>query len=129
MRLTGYSLAFLLAVLLVSTTPVGTGAGVHQLDLLHPLFSHVHIHVVNGRVVAHDQLAEEGVQVQSRSPDGPALSSGGVNVPGDSALGVSPASVPLIGMSVAPQSADWLREEAQMAAGREEAPPDPPPVT
>src|SRR5438045_6357708 len=58
MRLPGYLIAFVLVLLLASTTPVGTGSGAHQFDLLHPLFSHVH--VVDGRVVTHEQqLAEQ----------------------------------------------------------------------
>lgn len=125
MRLSGYSVAFLLAILLVSTTPIGTGAGMHQFDLLHPLFSHVH--VVDGRVVSHDQLAKSGSHVQSTATNGPAL--GGASGLTDAGLGVSPASMPPIGGSVVPQSAKWLIEEAQMVAGREEPPPDPPPVT
>src|SRR5579864_7654760 len=57
MRLPGYLIAFILGLLLATTTPVGTGAGLHQFDLLHPLFSHVHL--VNGRIVTHEQLAWE----------------------------------------------------------------------
>ena len=52
--LPAHFVVFMLALLLVSTTPMGTGAGVHQFDLVHPLFAHVHL--VNGRVLTHEQI-------------------------------------------------------------------------
>jgi hypothetical protein len=67
--LPGYTIALLLAVLLVGTTPVGTGVGIHQFDLVHPLFAHVHL--VNGRVVTHDQM-QRGEATARRGSPGPA---------------------------------------------------------
>ena len=52
--LPGFSIAFVLAVLLIGTTPIGTGVGAHQFDLVHPLFTHVHI--VNGRVLSQWEM-------------------------------------------------------------------------
>ena len=69
MRLPGYLIAFVLMLLLAATTPVGTGTGLHQFDLLHPLFSHVH--VVNGRVMSHEQMAFEALGTPAPRPAWP----------------------------------------------------------
>jgi hypothetical protein len=73
--------ACVLAALLAVTTPVGTGHGVHQDDLLHPIFPHLHL--VNGRVVidgdgesATASVGATRVQAPSQPPAGPALGSG-----------------------------------------------------
>jgi hypothetical protein len=74
--------ACVLATLLAVTTPVGTGHGMHQDDLLHPIFPHLHL--VNGHVVVDDDGGESAtasvgaarVQEPSRPPAGPALGSG-----------------------------------------------------
>src|SRR5438105_7629649 len=106
-HLSTYSIGFLLAVLLISTTPVGTGIGAHQLDLLHPLFSHVH--VVNGRLLTHEQLSQSD---SASSPDaplrGPAVGAGSGSAPGDGGPGLIP-TLPLLQMisvPVAPHA--WL---------------------
>lgn len=127
MRLPGYALAFLLAVLLVCTTPIGTGAGAHQLDLLHPLFSHVH--VVNGRIMTHEQLAETGGQLAGDATTGTALGAGGGGGLADDGLALNPVSIPSAGLVIVPRVWKWLSEDRRLATGREEAPPDPPPVT
>jgi len=62
--LPGFSLPLVLALLLIGTTPTGTGVGLHQFDLVHPLFAHVHI--VNGHVLTHDQ-AQQGATTTSAS--------------------------------------------------------------
>src|ERR1700730_16039642 len=85
--LPGFSLTFVLALLLIGTTPMGTGAGVHQFDLVHPLFAHVHI--VNGRVLTHEQI-QEGGTAQTRTSAGPALGAGSSPNGESSALGISP---------------------------------------
>jgi hypothetical protein len=128
-HLSGCSIAFVLALLLVSTSPVGTGAGVHQFELLHPLFAHIHI--VNGRVLTHEQLLSD----QQPSPDpqpfapGPAFGAGGGGTPADAGLGLGP-TLPLIGLVVISALPDaWLSTDSEVPAGREEAPPDPPPLT
>ena len=43
-------LILVLGGLLVVTTPVGTGQGIHQSELLHPLLPHLHL--VAGRLVS-----------------------------------------------------------------------------
>jgi len=128
MRLPGYLVGFVLVLLLAITTPVGTGSGVHQFDLLHPLFSHVH--VVNGRVVTHEQqLAQEPTDNTERAPSGiPALGAGGGAASGDGGIGVTPIvpaqSVALV-WSLPRLSAST---DLPVPPGREEAPPDPPPL-
>jgi hypothetical protein len=124
MRLPGYLIGFVLAILLSSTTPVGTGGGVHRLALLHPLFGHIHI--VNGRVLTHEQLAQQSAD----APVGPGVNLGAG--PGASAddggLGVSP-TLPAHSLStVMVLPGAWLATEPLMPRGREDAPPDPPPL-
>ena len=126
-----YALGFVLTVLLVSTTPVGTGGTAHQFDLLHPLFSHVHI--VNGRVLTHEQLAQPEAGAW-RAPvqlvhSSPTLGSGSGSAPDGGGLGATPV-VPLsyVAMPLVPPYA-WPASDAGVPRGREEAPPDPPPLT
>jgi hypothetical protein len=125
MRLPGYLIAFVLVLLLAATTPVGTGAGVHQLDMLHPLFSHVH--VLNGRVVSHEQMAFEAIGATS-PPAGVAVGAGGGAGTDDLGVGVSP-TLPLAATPLAWVSpARWEPIDLDPPAGREEPPPDPPPL-
>src|ERR1700738_3036940 len=102
--LPGFSIAFVLAVLLIGTTPMGTGVGAHQFDLVHPLFSHVHI--VNGRVLTHDQIQRTTLDGSVGTPSGPALGAGSGANPTLAGLGTSPivptyALGPLSGLRVA----------------------------
>ena len=122
MRLHGYLVAFVLAVLLGSTTPVGTGAGVHEFDLLHPLFEHVHL--VNGRILTHEQMSRESPLQPVR---GVALGSGGGSGD-DGGLGVSP-TIPLQSSLVVPVTGGVGEVLEPLAPrGREDPPPDPPPL-
>jgi hypothetical protein len=125
-RLPGYLIAFVLTVLLVSTTPIGTGSGVHQLDLVHPLFEHVHI--VNGRVLTHDQLdAGQGNQ-PAQANNGPAFGAGSASNATDGGLGLTP-TVPLHTIMPSPVLAESsFATDLLQPAGRREAPPDPPPL-
>ena len=124
MRLPAYLIAFMLGVLLATTTPVGTGAGVHQFDLLHPLFSHVHL--VNGRIMTHEQMAQQSSAQPVRA---------GVNLGADTGAstadggpGVSP-SVPSPELfAAAGLPAERVILEPAPVRGRDEAPPDPPPL-
>jgi hypothetical protein len=127
MRLPGALIASVLVVLLATTTPVGTGGGLHQLDLLHPLFSHVHL--VNGRVLTHEQLAQENASAAAEQPGvaGPAIGAGSGASSDAAGVGLSPT---LPGLTLAlPRGIAWPRstEAATIPAGRTEAPPDPPP--
>src|SRR5215467_14635179 len=126
--LPGYLIAFVLAMLLASTTPAGTGAGVHQFDLLHPVFSHVHL--LNGRIVTHEQMAQaiEGTSVPLPPPGKTALGAGQPPAVADGGLGVSPTlpgqSTPVLWDGAAGR----VPVELVTPHGLEEAPPDPPPL-
>jgi hypothetical protein len=125
MRLPGYLIAFVLALLLASTTPVGTGTGAHQLDLLHPLFSHVHL--VNGRLLTHEQLAREVSTSEARSTPGPAVGSGETAGTPDG-LGISPVGLWLVSEILPSESHGFVSEDMRTPLSREEAPPKPPPL-
>lgn len=126
MRLPVYLIAFFLAVLLASTTPIGTGAGAHQFDLLHPLFTHVHL--VNGKVLTHEEVEQSTAAEPSRTTPGPSLGAGAAGGAVDAGAGISPV-VPgqvfghIIEMPV------WFVSDLMVAPdGTEEAPPVPPPL-
>jgi hypothetical protein len=125
-RLPGYLIAFVLAMLLASTTPVGTGAGVHQLDLLHPLFSHVHL--VNGRILTHEQLMERPAATDEGYTVGPSLGSSS-----DSAsieAGVAPSPIVPDGLLrlITSTPVGFVVDDVRTPAGNVEAPPEPPPL-
>lgn len=128
--LPGYLVAFLLVIMLASTTSAGTGSGVHQLDLLHPLFDHVHI--VNGRILTHEQMTEEAMQppspVSAHAQPGPALGSGGGGASADAGVGLGPLAPSVAPLASTSVPARWLDDQTRLPTGREEAPPDPPPV-
>jgi len=48
-----------MVALMVLTTPIGTGDGVHQSEIVHPLLPHVH--TINGQIVSDQQLALDRV--------------------------------------------------------------------
>jgi hypothetical protein len=128
--LPAHFVVFTLALLLVSTTPMGTGSGVHQFDLVHPLFAHVHL--VNGRMLTHEQM-EQG-DATPRPPAhgytaGPAFGAGAGGAPGDTGLGVGP-TLPFQPLSLLPAIfGRRFRLQARLPVGRSEAPPDPPPTS
>src|SRR5579864_8627041 len=68
-----------LAAMLALTTPVGTGEGVHQNDLLHPIFAHVHL--IDGRIVSDQHILSRPTHkadtTLAERPRGPALGAGG----------------------------------------------------
>ena len=124
--LPGSTVAMLLAVLLVGTTPVGTGAGMHQFDLVHPLFAHVHL--VNGHVVTHDQM-QRGETSSRRGSPGPAL--GAANAPGaaDGDLGAFATDRPVQALDLLVLWRSGRTEwSTPFPLDRREAPPDPPPT-
>ena len=121
------SIAFVLALLLISTTPMGTGSGVHEFDLVHPLFSHMHL--VDGRIVSHEQL-QQAAYTAKRGPV-----SGGVSFnvdrggfPGGLEVGTSPTLTPQDMTTLGLATVAWLDAETQRLQERDEAPPDPPPL-
>ena len=75
-------LACVLAALLTVTTPVGTGQGVHQSDLLHPVLPHLHFvdgHLVSGQDSAPPRVAsvaDTRAEAPTQQSNGPALGSG-----------------------------------------------------
>jgi hypothetical protein len=123
--LPGFSLPLVLALLLIGTTPTGTGVGLHQFDLIHPLFAHVHI--VNGHVLTHDQV-QQGVS--TASPSGPAFGAGSGANQSSIGLGVSPIlPSPMTGLVLELRSPP-LTTSARSPAGRlQDTPPDPPPTS
>jgi hypothetical protein len=128
MRLPGYLIAFVLAMLLAGTTPTGTGAGVHQFDLLHPLFSHVHL--INGRIVSHEQMERSSTsapQVAPR-PGTTALGAGQAAAAADGGLGVSPTVPGQAVLVIWDQPTRRVHLETARPHSVEEAPPDPPPL-
>jgi hypothetical protein len=124
-----FSIPFVLALLLIGTTPTGTGAGVHQFDLVHPLFAHVHI--VNGRVLSHDQALQAiPVEATTRTPPGPALGAGSAANQTAGGLGVSPV-LPLNAVGLGSGALSPRLEIAlRPPVGRlQDTPPDPPPTS
>jgi hypothetical protein len=125
MRLPGYLIAFILTLLLASTTPAGTGAGVHQFDLLHPLFNHMHL--INGRLMTHEQMAAE-MAAPTAPLKGVAFGAGDGSGSDEGGVGLSPtlpSTAPLVIWSA---PAGWQVVDGRVPSGRQEAPPDPPPL-
>jgi hypothetical protein len=120
----GFSLPLVLALLLIGTTPTGTGVGLHMFDLVHPLFAHVHI--VNGHVLTHDQV-QQGVSTTSSS--GPALGAGSGANQSSIGLGISPV-LPIQVMGLGSELLSPLPISLRPPAGRfQDTPPDPPPTS
>jgi hypothetical protein len=126
-QLLGTFVAPLLVVLLVLTTPQGTGDAVHQDDLLHPLLPHVHL--INGRLVTHQALEPDAGASNPNPPHaGPAIGGGAGSAAAGAGLGLSP-SVPAPPTPVRlGQPFTRLALDLLMPTGRVEAPPDPPPT-
>ena len=118
--------AFVLLLMLSVTTPMATGDGVHDSVLLHPLLSHTH--VVSGRLVTHDQLANASSATQERPGRGPAIGSEAGASAATSGLAISP-TVPLhdLRLGIAHYLSYPQTNEAQ-PRGLVTAPPDPPPT-
>ena len=125
--LPGYTIALLLAVLLIGTTPVGTGAGIHQFELVHPLFSHVHL--VNGRVVTHDQM-QRGETVTRRGSPGPAFGAASASGAADGDLGAFATDQPAHALNLVLLWRPARTEGSALSPlDRREPPPDPPPTS
>jgi hypothetical protein len=128
--LAGQLLVPVLAALLVLTTPLGTGQGVHENDLLHPVWPHAHL--VNGRIVFDEQLlatrAAAPPDGMTSQPTGrPALGAGnGADAPGIG-LAVGP-TLPAGEASVAAAAQGRLRlPEVTLPTEFRDQPLDPPP--
>jgi hypothetical protein len=120
--------SLVLTLMLATTTPAGTGAGIHQFDLLHTLFPHVH--VINGYVVLHNQVSEAGPpQAMPAAPrNGIALGAGSGGDAGGRTLGLSP-TVPANGVRLSSAAPAW-HDTVELPApqGCVDTPPDPPPT-
>ena len=121
-------LAFLLLLMLAVTTPMGTGDGIHDSVLLHPLFSHSHL--VDGRIVSHEQLARVAANASPDLSKGPAIGAGaGASAALADAVAISP-TLPWqdLQLTTLPPLASRIHE-ATMPTGWVTAPPDPPPTS
>ena len=128
----GQLLAPLLTALLALTTPVGTGEGVHQDQLLHPVFAHTHL--IDGRMVSDAQLAAALAAASAEltpSPPtrGPALGAGSGADGGGAGLALGP-TLPATTVPFQPEAERrvFFPERAAPVEFRE-PPEDPPPVT
>jgi hypothetical protein len=102
------------------TTPTGTGAGVHDAVLLHPLFSHTH--VIDGRIVPHNGAAES-------TTEGPVFgaAASGASVAAE-AIVLSP-TLPLHSLQLDPPLRDiYPHYQLLRPRGLALPPPDPPPT-
>jgi hypothetical protein len=123
----GALVAVVLAALLMVTTPVGTGGGVHQFNLVHPLFAHVHIY--DGRILTDEQLAQALRSSSTRTTTpGPALGAGSASESGDAGLALSPTVPVPLEATLASRRAPTFDTDVALPRGRVEAPPDPPPT-
>ena len=113
-------IGYVLALLLLGTSPVGAGTGVHQNQLLDALVPHVHF--VDGKPVE-----KTGAPTVARS--GPALGAGAGAAASASGLAiVSP--LPAGATELHNPSERWsaVAEDDARPRGLSEAPPDPPPT-
>ena len=122
----------LLASMLMLTTPVGTGQGVHQQQLLHPLFGHAH--VIDGRLVSDMQMAAvraaaTRAAANSEPTRGPALGAGDGADAGAAGLALGP-TLPAGAVGLMPVAEGRLRVPDILAPVEfwqqpEDPPPDP----
>jgi hypothetical protein len=115
--------AFLLLLMLAVTTPTGTGSGVHDSMLLHPLFSHTH--VIDGRVVSHEQLASNAHQTPIK---GLAIGAGAGAAAVADGLAISPTLPWQEATELTQLTATYAPIDVMMPSGTTTQPPDPPPT-
>jgi hypothetical protein len=117
--------AFLLLLMLAATTPTGTGSGVHASLLLHPIFSHLHL--IDGRIVPHEQVAAPVNQLPLTT-SGPAIGGGaGASAIADG-LALSPALPWQEPVILAHPRDGYAPLEVIMPRGTTTPPPHPPPI-
>jgi hypothetical protein len=128
--LAGHLLVPILAALLVLTTPVGTGQGVHENEVLHPIWAHTH--VIDGRIVSDEQLAAVQASarpdgVTSQPPAGPALGAGNGADGLGLGIGVGP-TLPIVGLMLRKATGGRLPlSESKLPTEFRGSPQDPPP--
>ena len=126
-------LACVLSGLLIVTTPIGTGHGVHQGELLH--LAVPHLHFVDGHLVTHEEAEQAAAasataahEARSRRPQaGPALGAGS----GAEAVSLGLAITPILPKyAVLPPSHAFGPLHVRRSVpprGVLDSPPDPPP--
>jgi hypothetical protein len=126
-------LACVLAGLLVVTTPIGTGHGVHQAELLHLLLPHLHF--VDGHLVTHEQAQQAAAasataadEARSRQPQaGPMLGADSGAEAASLGLAVTP-TLPKYAVILPLRALGRLHVRSSVPPrGRLDTPPDPPP--
>jgi hypothetical protein len=86
------------------------------------------VHLVNGRVLTHEQMEQEFATAPQSAHAGPAFGAGTGSVAGDMGLGVSPMPPIDSIVAVASLGATHIVADAPPPPGRREAPPSPPPL-
>jgi hypothetical protein len=121
--LAGVLLVYAISMLLASTSPVGTGQGVHQFQLVDEVLPHVHL--VNGQrlEVGGAQPAPATASPQAGPALGAAAGAAGVVAPGVVLL---PSIAPLV--VARPAGQRLLAADAEPPIARTEVPPVPPPL-
>jgi hypothetical protein len=116
-------LGYILALLLAGTSPVGTGQGAHQNQLLDALVPHVHF--VDGQRV----LREAARPASNDFHSGPALGAAAGASAASAGLALIPP-VPGSVISLRTASEEWrfAAADSRLPRGRTEAPPHPPPT-
>ena len=126
--LAGQLLIQLLAFLLAVTTPVGTGQGVHQAELLHPIFAHAHL--INGRIVSDEQLAAAVAAAASQTRQAPPGAAVGAGTGADAGAS-GPALGPTLPLAILPfvERREWRLPVLEDSAPVEfrDSPLEPPP--
>jgi hypothetical protein len=116
-------LGYVLATMLVGSSPIGTGQGVHQNQLLDALVPHVHF--VDGQQVQPGASNSDATVYRS----GPAFGAGAGATAGTSGLALTaPLPANLVGLSEAADRWQFPAADVMVPRGRTEAPPDPPPT-
>jgi hypothetical protein len=121
--------ACVLSGLLIATTPIGTGRGVHQGQLLHLTLPHLHF--VDGHLVTHEeseQVAASAYDDGSREPRaGPALGAGSGADAASLSLAITP-TLPKYAVLLPSQAFGRLYVHRPVRPlGVLDTPPDPPP--
>ena len=126
-------LACVLSGLLIVTTPIGTGHGVHQAELLHLALPHLHF--VGGHLVTHEEAEQAAAaapatahEARSRQPQaGPALGAGSGAEAASLGLAITPTLPRYAVLLPSHAFARLLQHRSAPPRGLVGTPPDPPP--
>jgi hypothetical protein len=120
----------LLATLLVLSTPVGTGTGVHQDELLHPVLPHVHLingHMVSDQQLATDRIAADPQTADTRATHGVAVGAGSNADAAGLGLALGPTLPAIEAVRATPADGRLLMAENGVPPEFRDEPQDPPP--